>query len=41
LKTLNIPYPQTAMAQVATLPLWLRVGTLLTAGFTEEILFRG
>ena len=41
LKALNIPNPQTALAQVATWPLWLRVGTLLTAGVTEEILFRG
>jgi membrane protease YdiL (CAAX protease family) len=41
LKALNIPNAQPALAQVLTLPLWLRVGTLLTAGFTEEILFRG
>jgi len=41
LKTLDIPNPQTALAEVATMPLWLRVGTLLTAGVTEEILFRG
>ena len=41
LKALNIPNPQTALAEVATMPLWLRVGTLLTAGVTEEILFRG
>jgi uncharacterized protein len=41
LKALNIPNPQTALAEVATLPLWIRVGTLLTAGVTEEILFRG
>ena len=32
LKALNIPNPQTALAEVATMPLWLRVGTLLTAG---------
>ena len=41
LKALNIPNPQTALAEVATMPLWIRVGTLLTAGVTEEILFRG
>jgi membrane protease YdiL (CAAX protease family) len=41
LKTLHIPNPQTALAGIATMPLWLRVGTLLTAGVTEEILFRG
>jgi membrane protease YdiL (CAAX protease family) len=41
LKALNIPNPQTALAEVATMPLWLRLGTLLTAGVTEEILFRG
>ena len=41
LKALDIPNPQTALAQVATWPVWLRVGTLLTAGVTEEILFRG
>lgn len=41
LKALSIPNPQTALVQVAALPLWLRVGTLLTAGVTEEILFRG
>lgn len=41
LKALNVPNPQTALAEVATMPLWLRVGTLLTAGVTEEILFRG
>ncbi len=41
LKALNIPNPQTAIAAAATMPLWLRVGTLLTAGVTEEILFRG
>jgi uncharacterized protein len=40
LKSLNIPNPQTALAEVATMPLWLRVATLLTAGITEEILFR-
>jgi CAAX protease family protein len=41
LKALNIPNPQTALAEVATMPLWVRLGTLLTAGVTEEILFRG
>jgi uncharacterized protein len=41
LNLFNIPNPQTALAQVAALPLWIRVGTLLTAGITEEILFRG
>ena len=41
LKQLNIPNPQAAMAGITTLPLWVRVGTLLTAGVTEEILFRG
>ncbi len=41
LKQLDIPNPQTALGQIASLPLWVRVGTLITAGFTEEILFRG
>lgn len=41
LKAFDIPNPQTALGQVATWPLWLRAGTLLTAGVTEEILFRG
>lgn len=41
LRAFDVPNPQTALAQVATLPLWVRVGALLTAGVTEEILFRG
>ncbi len=41
LKTFNIANSPPALTQVMALPLWLRVGTLLTAGFTEEILFRG
>jgi membrane protease YdiL (CAAX protease family) len=41
LKAANIPYPQSNLTAFATTPLWLRLGTWLTAGFAEEILFRG
>ena len=41
LKALNVPNPQSALSSVLTLPLWVRLATWLTAGITEEILFRG
>lgn len=41
IKALELPNPQSNFANLVALPLWARIATLITAGVTEEILFRG